>query len=220
MSRFLEWFIFHGLKEMGWPRPKGIFRRPHVDALVADVVIQQGTQVIVGLGAGRPDIAVALLADTFAANPWTKESTAALFDGHLRKTPDITENYPEIAPWESLSQGCRLAPYGRIWGWKNVFDDEVGLVRASVATRAAYWGLTNEDRMQAIFDREKVGYEEKAADANQYGLGVSNTYPFESLERFYEHCENFVDIFNDMLPPFPDIPPQLRAMPEIARRLQ
>ena len=218
MSRFLDWYILTGLNAMGWPKPKGIFRRPHVDSLVADMVVELGLQVIVGLGAGRPEVAVALLADTFAGNPWTEESTTDLIR-RLGNAEDIVENHPEVAPWKALWLEHRFAHFATDWRWSALFDDRVGIVRASAASHAAYWGLTNEHLMQAIFEREKLNYERNTLEANQYSLGVSNTFPFESLEQFYESCDNFVHAFNLALPPFGSIPARLRAAPEIARRL-
>ena len=177
-----------------------------------------GLQVIVGLGAGRPEVAVALLADTFAGNPWTEESTTDLLRT-LGKAHSIVESRPEMTPWKALWQERRFAKYAEHWRWSDLFDDRIGLVRASAASQAAYWGLVNQNRMQAILEKEKFDYEEEAFEANQYGLGVSNRYAFESLEQFYEHCDNFVYAFNMVQPPFGSIPPQLRAAPEIARRL-
>ena len=84
MSRLLEFFLYSSLKTMGWPRAKGIFRRPYVDSLLADTLTEQGLQIIVWLGAARPEVAVAMLADTFSGNPWTKESTEHMI-GNLKK---------------------------------------------------------------------------------------------------------------------------------------
>ena len=204
---------------MGWPKPRGIFRRPHVDAFIADMVVELGLQVIVGLGAGRPEAATRLLADTFAGNPWTEESTGILTRDLREEAENLVASHPDMTPWKAIYYDLRLAQYGNNLRWQELFDDRVGLIRAKVAGRAAYWGLTNEHRMQAIFDKEKLNYDERAPEANQYGLGVSTTFPFNSLAHFYESCDTFVDTFNMAMPPLGAIPPQLRAAPEIARRL-
>ena len=218
--RLLEFFPYSQLTKMDWPRTKGIFRRRrYVNALLADTIIEQGLQVIVGLGAARPDIAIAMLADTFSGNPWTEESTEELFSG-LRKAQDIVANHPDMTPWRALWQEFRLAPHSEEWGWSDLFDDNIGLIRAQAGSRAVSWGLTNHYQMQTLFDREKSAYETSAPEANRYGLGVSDTYPFESLEQFYELCDNIVHTFNEALPAFPDIPPRLRTVPEVARRLE
>ena len=218
MSRLLEYYLYSQLKVMGWPKRKGFLRTQYVDAALADVVIGQGLQVIVGLGAGRPEVAVGMLADTFSGNPWTKESTSSLFES-LREAREIAANYPDIPPWQALWRKHQLASYSKEWGWSDLFDDTVGMIRSMAASRAAYWGLTNEQEMQALFDREKSAYEKSAIEGNQYGLGVSYEYPFQSLEQFYQWCDTIVHGFKEALPPFPEIPPSLSAVPDIARRL-
>ncbi len=91
-------------------------------------------------------------------------------------------------------------------------------------------GLTNHHQMQELFDREKSTYEMSATGANQYGLEVSDSYPFESLDHFYGSCDDIFHAFIEVLPtlsgsmavPWPtasDIPPRLRTMPEVVRRL-
>ena len=218
MSRLLEFFLYSQLKATGWPRQKGIFRKQYVDSALADVVISQGLQVMVGLGAGRPEVAVAMLADTFAGNPWTEETIKHLF-GDLKRSHDMVDNRPDMSPWQALWDEHRLTKYSREWSWSDLFDDRVDMIRAMAASHAAYWGLTRHDEMQTLFDREKSRYEKSATEGNQYGLEVSNQYPFESLKRFYEWCDTVVIDFGRALSPFPEIPLQLRAVPEIKERL-
>ena len=217
--RFLEWHLYTALNAMGWPKPRGILRRLHVDVLLADIVVELLLKVIVGLGAGRPEVATRLLADTFSGNPWTEESTGILTHDLREEAENLVAGHPDMTPWKAIFYDLRLAQYGNNLRWQELFDDRVGLIRGMVAGRAAYWGLTNEHRMQAIFDKEKLNYDESASEANQYGLGVSSTFPFDSLDHFYEWCDTFVDTFNMAMPPLGAIPPQLRAVPEIARRL-
>ena len=99
MSRLLEFFLYSSLETMGWPRAKGIFRRRYVDSLLADTLTEQGLQIIVCLGAARPEVAVAMLADTFSGNPWTEESTQDLI-GSLRKAQTLVTDHPGKPPSE------------------------------------------------------------------------------------------------------------------------
>ena len=97
MSRFLEWFIAGALNSMGWPRPKGLFRQPHVDSLTVDIAVEQGLQTIIGLGAARPEIATRLLADTFSGNTWSERSTAELL-ASLGQGAAIVNKHNDMAP--------------------------------------------------------------------------------------------------------------------------
>ena len=174
-----------------------------------------------GLGAAMPEVAVSLLADTFAGNLWTERSVGELMDG-LREAGDVVARQPDMPPWQALWQQFRLAPYSSEWGWRNLFDDKLGLIRSRAGTQAVYWGLSNHGRMEEVFDREKSDYEASAIVANDHGLGVSGTYPFQSLDQLYETCDDLVQAFHETMPPLPPFnstPPVLRAVPEIARRL-
>ena len=55
--------------------------------------------------------------------------------------------------------------------------------------------MTNHHQMQELFDREKSTYEMSATEANQYGLEVSDSYPFESLDHFYGSCDDIFHAF-------------------------
>ncbi len=115
-----------------------------------------------------------------------------------------------------------IRAYASEWRWSDLFDDNLGLIRARAGTQAVYWGLSNHDRMEEVFDREKSDYEASAIIANDHGLGVSGTYPFQSLDQLYETCDDLVQAFHETmspLPPFNSTPPVLRAVPEIAQRL-
>ena len=219
--RVLEFFLHIRLNDMGWPRKKGIFRRQYVDAYLADTTIEQGLMMATGLEAARPEIAVSLLTDTFAGNPWTEQSVSELMDG-LREAADVVARQPDMPPWQALWQQFRLASYASEWRWSDLFNDNLGLIRARAGTQAVYWGLSNHDRMEEVFDREKSDYEASAIIANDHGLGVSGIYPFQSLDQLYETCDDLVQAFHETmspLPPFNSTPPVLRAVPEIAQRL-
>ncbi len=54
MSLFGFYFVTSLLREMGWPRKQGLFRRVAIDSTVADGAIDQMVNWAASLGAGRP----------------------------------------------------------------------------------------------------------------------------------------------------------------------
>ncbi len=221
MSGSLEFFMYSQLEAMGWPRRKGVFRKQYVYPMVADAAITQGLRSIVGLGAGRPEVAVAMIAYTFARNPWTEESTARLI-GTLREAEEIVAKHSDILPWQALWHDRRLASYSGGLDWKDLLDNRLEATRVWAASQAAYWGLTHYQEMQTLLDRERCGYEKSAIEGRTYGLEVPDKYPFESLERFYEWCDTLILHFEEVLWPLPsstEIPANLKAVPEIAKRI-
>lgn len=219
MSRFTQWYVAEQLRRMGWPKSKGIFRKDYVDTRLLDAVVQQAIQVSVGLGAGRPRIGIALLADTFVNNPWTKESTAELLRG-LKEGECEIECNPELPPWEALYANHRLAPYGNDIPWQQLGNAVLVSVWVMSSARGVFWGLTHEEVMPGVFGRIKAGYEQTAAEAIPHGLAVTAQFPWNSLEHFYQACEDLVQAFQSDHPPLCEIPNTLRAAPEIVRRLR
>ena len=221
MSRFTEWYAVEQLKRMGWPKSKGLFRKESfVDTQVVDVVIEQSIQVSIGLGAGRPQLGVALMADTFASNPWSTESTAELLQG-LKKGEDDVESSPDLPPWKALWAKHRIAPFSKDVPSHFLTSEDFRSVYYMASARGISWGLTHDGDMPDVFARAKADYERTAAEAIPYGLAVSDRAPWSSLENFYETCEDLVRAFESVRPPLPrEVPSALRTAPEVAGRLR
>ncbi len=217
MSRFTQFYVAKQLRHMGWPKSKGIFRKDYVDTRLLDVVVQGAIQVSVGLGAGRPQLGIAVLADTFANNPWTTESTTKLLR-ILKEGEHEIENNPESLPWEALYLKHRIAPNGHDIPWKQL--DDAAILWAMISAQGIFWGLTHERDMPGIFAKDKANYERTAIEAIAAGVTGSGKYPWKSLEHFYEVCEDLVRDFESVRPPLREIPSALQTAPEIARALR
>lgn len=219
-SGFARWNILEHVRQMGWPKKKGFFFKSVVDRRVLDVAVEQTILISVGLGAGRPEIALAALADTWPNDPWTNYSAAELVQRLAQGEHDVRRN-PGLLPWKALN-----------------FNREVGLLRAvswdavggvggiSLATlwanlfsRGIYWGLTHEQEMPDVFANAREDYETAANDAVQAALDMRVLFPWDSLELFYENCDGLFRQYESIEGPLPSIPNVLREFPEIARRL-
>lgn len=220
MSRLTEWYVAEQLRQMGWPKSQGVFRKvSYVDTRVLDVVVEQAIQVSIGLGAGRPQLGIAVLADAFGNNPWTKESTDKLLQG-LKEGEHEIESNRELPPWKALYAKHRVALHGNEIPWQQLGETVYVSVRAMVSARGIFWGLTHERDMPTVFAKAKAGYERTAAEAIPHGLAVSAQFPWNSLEHFYETCEDLVRDFESARPPLREVPSALRTAQEVARRLR
>ena len=206
--RFLEWWLHTRLNARGDVERKGILRRKYVNPVAADIRIVEGLKVLIGLGVGRPEVAVALIADTFSGNLWTDESTAKLIEG-LEQAHEIVRS---VGSYTDLSANAFWSGRQSLGGHypvhmslSRLFDDSLVMIRAMAACRAAYWGLTSEYQAEEflIEDIDKP----------------YNRHRYASLDHFYEWFDSVVNEFNEDMGPLRSIPPQLRASPEIARRL-
>ncbi len=219
MSRFTMWYVAEQLRQMGWPREKGTFRKQaYVETPLVDAAVVEAVRVCVGLGAGRPKLALAVLADTFENNPWTETSVGELLR-FLGRGEDTIARNPELLPWQALYAEHRIAPYGNDLPAEKLNDSAFVQVWGSATAQGTLWGLTHESDMQRVFAEDKERYEQVTSEAAPLGLDVRSQFPWTTLEQFYEGCEEFVRRFELVRPPLPEVPTTLAAAPAIARRL-
>lgn len=190
-------------------------RKDYVDTRLVDILVEQAIQISLGLGAGRPNIGIAILADTFANNPWTKESTAKALQ-ILKEGERKVENNPGLPPWKALyAKEHRLASHGNDIPWKQLDDVVLLTVWAVVFAQGIFWGLAHEKDMLGVFAKDKADYERTATHAIPHGLAVSEKYPWISLGHFYKNCEELVQDFESVRPPLAKIPDAFRTALEI-----
>jgi hypothetical protein len=222
MSRFTLWFIAEHLRRMGWPK-KEIFGRNYVDSRILDVVVEQSIEIAVGLGAGRPKIGLAIIADIFKNNLWTKESTSKLLqylDTGLSKIRLNIENNTELFPWQVLCADFKVAPYLKKIEWNKLDDSGFVSVCSKATACGIFWGLINFNEMEAIFNKSKIRYKQITPEVVQHGLAVSVQYPWSSLDQFFMWCEELVQIFESVRPPLSEIPIELANHPIVSSRLK
>lgn len=219
MSSFAQWYIIaEQLPRMGWPKPMGLFRKLKVDTGLLDVLVEQAIQISVGLGAGRPQLGTAVLADIFPNNSWTKGSTADLLFSLKEGELKVNRN-PGLPPWKAFYTDYRAAPSGKDIAWENLGDPAIAVVWDQTCAWGIYWGLNHAEDMPKVFTQARFDYEQTAGEAIPHGLGVSAQFPWSSLEHFYETCEEMVRGFEAAEQPLPEIPGALLAAPEVAARL-
>ena len=220
MSRLVHWYVARQLNNMGWPKAKGLFRKVyHVPTLVVDLTVEQGLQFCMGLGAGRPELGARVIADAFLNNPWTPESTTALLGKLSGADEDVARNRG-LSPWKAILAEHTMTPFGTEIEWEKLGRQEIQMIWTILSARAALWGLSHEDEFSAAFEAQKSQYEETAPEAARHGLAVPMEAPWQSLDDFYQSCEEIVCSFESQRPPLSAIPKALRDAPAIARRLE
>ena len=65
MSIFAFYFVGNLLREAGWPRKLGLFKGEGYATIIADGVIDQMVTWGASLGAGRPSLALQVLAEVY-----------------------------------------------------------------------------------------------------------------------------------------------------------
>ena len=70
MSIFGFYFVGTLLRESGWPRKQGLFKKEVIDTNILDSTIDQMVDWAAALGAGRPGLALQIIAEMFRDRDW------------------------------------------------------------------------------------------------------------------------------------------------------
>ena len=219
MSTFPVWHVEEQLRQMGWPRLKGTFRKKaYVETAVADAAVEGAVRVCVGLGSGRPELALKVLTDMFAANAWTETSVAELLR-FLGQGEEKIAQSPGLRPWQALYAAHHLSPYGDHIPVEQLNNAAFFDIWGAASAQGILWGLTHEGDMPRVFAEDKERHEQAAREAISLGLDVPAQFPWMTLDQFYEGCEEFVHLFELVRPPLPQIPTALASAPKISARM-
>ena len=226
MSRFIEWYLSNQLQSMGWPKT-GLLRprTPYVPRQLVDLGVQQGLQICMALGHGRPELGGRIIADIFQEQPWTLESTESMLQLLSSFGEKEIARRPDELPWEALSSLVRsdAKGYYKIKNerlkWEELGSPEVVDIRAKLCSIAAYWGLAHSDEMADAFNEAQQRYNEGAKVWVPHGLDVPLEFPWRDLDDLYESCEQLVTDFESERPPLSSIPETFRNTSLLVSRL-
>jgi hypothetical protein len=218
---FPELWFFTFLGHMGWPRTKGLFIRKQV---VSPVVLWGGlvalVQAGIALGALRPKIAVSLLADLFSERDWSQKPATELWS-HFDPSEQVASNSDE-AP-EQIIVGIQPPMYNKPEDvmkdsieWEFVLSNEFWARYHIVFVKGLIWGLSHPEEALARHEEQRQIHLKNLPDMLSHGLNVRSP---ETLEDFADSMEESVNVFQNEIRPFSEIPHELLRLPVIATRL-
>lgn len=164
---FPAWFFYGMLRSMDWPKKVGLRRRLVVNAFIADRLADQLGTIGRDIGAGAPDIAVKLLADSFQDRNWEAqppEEIDELLEGWHNDGWSPLEESDAEAPWQRRVQAT--VP------WELLSGSKMGLEVTGRFVAELWFGLTHADAVKRDVDASLTGSKQRAAEAASYGLAV------------------------------------------------
>lgn len=198
-------FVSSLLREAGWPRKRGMFKGDGIDTIITDAAIDQMVDWAAALGAGRPSLALQIIAEMFRDRDWDSDDAPQIttFISVARKTWD---NAPKAAPREVV-QPIRLAKaFGRSISTKDFQHANVRMALEQIVLDALLWGLANPDRFETWYadaaQRDQSSLELKRSS----GLDV---VALPVLDDFFQQSEEIVRNYERDIGPMPSIPHRL-----------
>lgn len=205
MSILGFYFVGSLLRKAGWPRKQGLFRAVTIDTAVADLAINQMVDWGASLGAGRPTIALRIIAEMFRDRDWEGDNAPDIntFVNSSRESWDAS---PDATPCD-IVQPVRLSPtLGKAISAKRFESVDVTLEQDLLW--AILLGMANPERFAEWYADAAQRHESSLSHAQSCGLAVDS---LPTLDEFFENSEQIIRDYEREVQPLPTIPARLLA---------
>jgi len=215
---FAEYVLAQLFRSVGWPRKSGFFgHNIVVETSVVDIVGRQLVIIGIGLGVGRPVLAVRLIADSFQKRDWSKQSATEFLeslDPNQRVLTNPNQRPCEVIAPTMENMGRKSIP------WKWLCEPRLAIHYTGTFSQALIWGLLHPEEAENALNEERLLYEQWVPFLQSAGTMISTQYAWSTNEDFYKNCEEIVKIFVHDIRQLVDTPKELRSEASIERRLK
>lgn len=202
MSILGFYFVTSLLREAGWPRKQGLFRRAAIDTIIADSATDQMVDWAASLGAGRPTLALQIIAEMFRDRNWDGDDApqvAVVING----SRELWDKVPNAGPRE-IVQPIRLANhFGRTISPKRFQAADMSRALEQYLLEALSWGLANPERFATWYADTAQRHASKLRFYQKCGLAVD---VLPALDGFFDQSEQIVRNYERDVKPLPIIP--------------
>jgi hypothetical protein len=205
------------LRNMGFPQKK-FGKKAEVNTRAVDSAVQILIQIGIGLGVGRPALAVHALADSFQLRDWSGDSATKLLnsiDPNQRIVTNCNKRPCQaIAPPSLADMGRESIP------WQSLGDPRLAPHYTGAFAQGLIWGLLYPKEAEKASDMERIYYEQQAPFWISHGLKISPKYAWATNADFYNNCEQMVESFVSDRRPLVNTPKELLSEPRIMQRFR
>lgn len=205
MSIFGYYFVKSLLRAAGWPRKQGLFKREGYDTAIMDAAIDQMVDWAASLGAGRPSLALRIIAEMFRDRNWESDGAPQIrsFIGAARESWDSA---PNAAP-RQVVQPIRLAKaFGASISTKDFQDARLRVALEQNVLEALLWGLANPDRFATWYAGAAQRLQSSLNHMRSSGLAID---ALPSMAEFFDQSEEIIRNYERDIAPLPTIPEKL-----------
>lgn len=200
MSIFGFYFVSSMLRETGWPRKQGMLGREVIDTSIADAIAEQMTEWTAGLGAGRPALALQMIAEMFRDRDWAGDNA-----------PQV-KSFIEGAQWTDdhpPKPSFQLKTFGKTISAKDFNDKRLITGFEQSALESLLWGLGKPQRFAAWFNAKARQQAELLPAAQKAGLKIDGALP--DLSQWFQFSEDILRDYERNVGALPPIPAKLLA---------
>jgi hypothetical protein len=209
MSIFGFYFVSGILREAGWPKKQGIFRKEVLDSTILDSAIDEMIDWAAALGAGRPALALQTIAEIFRDRDWSSEDAPNIrkFIENVRlKNPQWSAT-GAIAPSEVVLP-TRFTRAGPTLPAKALAESEMRLGLEHWFLEGALYGLANPEALRTWYEARYDRQTTNLGSMRQAGLEIE---ALPDYLQYLANCENVLRSYERDIGPLPAIPDKLIA---------
>lgn len=202
MSMFAVYFAAQLLREAGWPRKLGRFKGVGYDAVVADLAFAQSIEWGAALGAGRPRVALQMIAEMFRDRDWESDQAPDVrmfLDGAPEARWSTADSPQDAVKPPELAKGMDTISV------EQFKDPKLRTTMEQLLLQALLWGLSNPDRFEAWYG-SMLAHRKKMLPMTQ-AADVQADLP--SLQDFFESSTQIIGDYERDIGPLPSIPRRL-----------
>jgi hypothetical protein len=207
LSIFGYYFVESLLRQAGWPRKRGLLRGEAYDTAIADAAIDQMVDWAASLGAGRPPLALQIIAEMFRDRNWDGDDAPEIktFIDGARESWNVT---PSTSPREIVRPTRLKSAFGDSISVKEFQDVRLRVALERNLLEALLWSLASPDRFRAWYASTRQRHQSSLDLMQSSGLAVD---ALPSLEEWFAQCEEIVHNYERDIGPLHAIPDRLLA---------
>lgn len=205
MSIFGYYFVVSLLREAGWPRKQGLFKGEAYDTAIADAAIDQMVDWAASLGAGRPMLALQIIAEIFRDRDWNSDG-APQIETFISGARELWDSAPNAAPREIVRPIRLASAFGSVISPKDFQDARLRVALEQNVLEAVLWGLANPDRFAMWYASAAQRHESSLNLMRSSGLAID---AFPALAPFFDQSEQIVRNYERDVGALPATPEKL-----------
>lgn len=208
MSIFGFYFITTILRQVGWPRRRGLFNSEAVvDTLIADVAIDQMVDWSAALGACRPRLALQVIAWIFYDRDWEGENAPRILN-FINEAKNVWDASGNKAPRDIVKSFKLSKQFGKLIRSKDLKDNHICKALEEICLEGLLWGLANPDRFKTWYESQEKSQRDRLPLMQNAGLAIDS---IPTLSEFLKEGEEMLKGYESEVDSLPTIPQRLLA---------
>lgn len=195
MPAYGKYYINGVLGATKWPRKQGVLGKEVVDVTILDVSIDQMVDWAAAIGAGRPKLAVQVLASLYNDRGWDTDHPpdVEMFVGmqdeefkNKRLNLNSTSPHDLLAPYHFAKNSAKTVPF------KQLSDPKIEEILETTFMAALLYGFNHPVEFKNWY---KYNLDEFESEKPKYEMIGSPVQDLPSLDELFSNAEDIINLY-------------------------